>query len=596
MEIFGKTPKAFGVGDALKQCRSAFIGVGLFSAVLNLLGLTGSLYMLQVYDRVLPSYSIPTLVVLSVAMVGLYVFYGLLDFVRLRLLVRIGNRLDWLLHRKVFAASVALPLTAGPEAARVQPIQDLDQIRGFVSSTGPTAFFDLPWLPFYIFVIYLLHPWLGLLATAGAICSVLLTLLSDALSRAPARRATESVIARKIHADAARRNAEAVRSMGLTARMGELWSTHSDRFLSDQSRVSDVVGASGAVSRTWRMMLQSLMLGLGGYLAVVGEASGGIIIASSIMLTRALSPIDVAIANWRGFTAARQSYARLKKILAQPAGNEETVALPRPTHSLAVEGVMVTAPGKQRVLVQNVTFSLQAGAGLGVIGPSASGKSTLVRAVVGAWRPARGNIRLDNAALDQWEEEALGRDIGYLPQDIELFDGTVAENISRFDPDAKSEDIVAAAEAAGVKDMILRLPEGFQTMLGEGGAALSGGQRQLVGLARALYGEPFLVVLDEPNSNLDSEGDVALSSAIRGVRDRGGIAIVVAHRPSALMNVDQLLFMAGGTMQAFGPRDEVLAKVMRPMQSPTPAPAQPEPPKQGFGTSAQIVVPLHDRR
>lgn len=574
------------VGAALRQCGSALAGVGIFSAVINILGLTGSLYMLQVYDRVLTSFSIPTLVVLTVAMAGLYLVYGLLDMVRLRLLVRIANRVDRSLQDRVFATSVALPLRSGQEGNRLQPIADLDQIRAFISGSGPSVLFDLPWLPVYLVVIYLLHPALGLLATLGALASVLLTLAAEYLARAPSRRAGESIINRRLHADAARRNAEAVRAMGLTDRMGLIWSDISDRFLDDQRRVTDIVGAAGAASRTWRLILQSLMLGLGAYLVIGGEASGGIIIASSIMLARALQPIDVAIANWRGFSSARQSYRRLSRLLRTVPPRPRQLALPRPMGRLAIENLTVGAPGRpQRPIVHNVSFSLDAGSGLGIIGPSGSGKSTLVRALVGAWAPVGGKIRLDGAAVDQWDETALGRDIGYLPQDIELFDGTVAENIARFDPAADPEAILAAAEAAGVKQMILHLPEGFQTRLGDGGAVLSAGQRQLVGLARALYGNPFLVVLDEPNSNLDADGDAALAAAVRKIRDRGGIAIVVAHRPSALVNIDQLLYLANGTVQAFGPRDDVLQRVTRGAQraeSPEPRP--------------QTVVPLHDRR
>ncbi len=549
---FAATAPGNELRAALRHCAGALVGVGIFSGVVNILGLTGSLYMLQVYDRVLPSQSVPTLVGITIVMVWLYAVYGLLDFVRLRLLVRIGNTLDRKLHEKAFAASLLLPLRAGHEGARVQPIRDLDQIRSFVSGTGPTAFFDLPWMPFYLVIIYMLHPSLGLLATCGAVVSVLLTLVAERLGRAPSRRATESVISRTAYAEAGRRNAEVIRAMGLSNRFGRLWSEQSLRFLADQRRVSDVVGATGALSRTLRMMLQSLMLGLGAYLVMSGEASSGVIIASSIMFARALAPVDIAIANWRGFISARQSYAQLSKTLTAFADLSQPMALPRPRHTLSVEALTVAAPGQQKPLIQNVTFALDAGAGLGVIGPSASGKSTLVRALVGAWPALRGSVRLDQAALDQWDVEALGRDIGYLPQDIELFDGTVAENICRFDKDADANDILAAAQAAGVDQMILRLPDGFQTRVGDGGTALSAGQRQLVGLARALYGDPFLVVLDEPNSNLDADGDVALATAIQGVRQRGGIVIVVAHRPSALANLDQVLVMAGGTVQAFG--------------------------------------------
>jgi PrtD family type I secretion system ABC transporter len=580
---------------AFRRCAGALLGVGILSGVINVLGLTGSIYMLQVYDRVLPSHSVPTLVGLTVVMVGLYAAYGLLDFVRLRLLVRIGNRLDRSLHQQVFAASLLLPLKSGQEGNRIQPIRDLAQIRSFVSGIGPTALFDLPWLPVYLVIIYMLHPSLGILATLGAAAVVLPTLFAAIFGRAPARRATESTIARSSYADAGRRNAEVIRAMGLSRRFGRLWGEQSQHYLRDQRKISDVVGFAGSLSRSLRMALQSLMLGLGAYLVIIGEASAGVIIASSIMLARSLAPVDIAVAHWKGFNSARQSYAQLKKTFLSFAGGPEPMSLPRPQHSLLVEGLTVAVPGQQKPIINNITFQLAAGAGLGVIGPCASGKSTLVRALVGAWTPLRGTVRLDQAALDQWDIEDLGRDIGYLPQDVELFDGTVAENICRFDEDADPRAIIAAAETAGVHNMILRLPEGFQTRVGEAGTALSAGQRQLVGLARALYGEPFLVVLDEPNSNLDSDGDVALATAIRSVRQRGGIAVVVTHRPSALANLDQLLVMAGGTMQAFGPKDEALAHVTRPAaEAAAQAQRKPDMPSSKDGTTT--VVPLHDRR
>lgn len=570
---------------ALLHCSGALLAVGLFSAVVNILGLTGSLYMLQVYDRVMPSQSIPTLVGITVVMVWLYAAYGMLDFVRLRLLVRIGNTLDRMLHRTAFEVSLLLPLRAGHEGSRVQPIRDLDQIRGFISGMGLTAFFDLPWIPFYIAVIYMMHPSLGILAIVGATVIVLLTLVAEGLGKAPGRRATESVITRSTFADAGRRNAEVIRAMGLSRRFSAFWSEQSTRFLADQRRLSDIVGFTGAMSRSLRMILQSLMLGLGAYLVIDGEASGGVIIASSIMLARSLAPVDIAIANWRGFMSARQSYGQLSNTLRAFAHHEQPMALPRPHNILSVEGLAVAAPGQQKSIVQNVSFVLRSGAALGVIGPSASGKSTLVRALVGAWPSQRGMVRFDHAALDQWDPEALGRDVGYLPQDIELFDGSVADNISRFDSNASPNEILAAAQAAGVDEMILRLSDGFQTRVGQGGIALSAGQRQLIGLARALYREPFLVVLDEPNSNLDSDGDVSLAAAIHSVRRRGGIVVVVAHRPSALSNVDQLLVMAGGTMQAFGPKETVLAAVT------VPAPSQrPDDPKRRHGST---IIPLH---
>lgn len=540
------------------------VGVGVFSAVINVLALTGSVYMLQIYDRVLPSQSIPTLIGFTIGMLGLYAVYGLLDFVRLRLLVRIGSHLHRDLQQKAFAASLSLPLTAGQDANRVQPLRDLDQLRGFLSGLGPTVVFDAPWIPFYMVVIYLLHPSLGVLATLGAAAVVLLTVVAEVVARKPAARASETLVAQRLLADSGRRNAEVVQAMGLSAQLGRRWNEISHLYLKNQEQLSDVVGAASSLSKTLRMALQSSVLGLGAYLVIGGEASPGVIIASSILLGRSLAPVDVAIANWRGFLATRRSYTDLAAALDAVGSHKDPMELPRPQTQLAVEELTVAPPSLQRPTLVNVSFRLSRGAGLAIVGPSGSGKTTLVRALVGAWKPLRGTVRLDGASLDQWNSELLGTHIGYLPQDVELFDGTIADNISRFGGKSDAKGVLAAAKAAGVDKMIMRLPEGFQTRIGEGGAALSAGQRQLVGLARALYGDPFLVVLDEPNSNLDADGDVALAGAILSVRERGGIAIVVAHRPSALVNIDQVLVLANGMLHSFGSREDVLANVVRP--------------------------------
>ena len=549
-------------------CGPGLVGIGLFSAVINVLALTGSVYMLQVYDRVLPSQSVPTLIGFTIGMLGLYAIYGLLDFVRLRLLVRIGNRLYRNLQQKAFTISLSLPLLAGQDGNRVQPLRDLDQLRGFLSGLGPTVVFDAPWLPFYMVVIYLLHPSLGLLATAGAAAVVILTVAAEIIGRRPAARASETLIAQRVLADSGRRNAEVVQAMGLSARLGRRWSEVSHAYLKNQERLSDIVGATGSLSKTLRMALQSGVLGLGAYLVIGGEASPGVIIASSILLGRSLAPVDVAIANWRGFLAARRSYSDLAAALDAFGNQKAPMELPRPQAQLSVEELTIAPPSAQKPTVLNVSFRLSSGAGMAVVGPSGSGKTTLVRGLVGVWKPLRGTVRLDGAALDQWDSELLGAHIGYLPQDVELFDGSVADNISRFGGGSDPKGVMAAARAAGVDKMIMRLPEGFQTRIGEGGAALSAGQRQLIGLARALYGDPFLVVLDEPNSNLDVDGDAALAGAIMAVRQRGGIVIVVAHRPSALVNIDQVLVMSNGMVHSFGSRDDVLANVIRPFPNP----------------------------
>ena len=539
---------------ALAACRHAFVGVALFSGVINVLYLTGSFFMLEVYDRVLPSRSVPTLVGLAVLAAVLYGFQGLLDIVRNRILLRIGRSIDEAISRRAYRILVRLPLLA-PAARGLQPMQDLDQVRSFMSGVGPAALFDLPWMPLYLGICFIFHPLIGLAATAGGFLLVVVTLLTEVLMRAPARDSAALAGSRSVLAEASRRNAEVVQAMGMTGRLATQWTACNDRYLAAHQRASDITVGLGGLSKVLRMMLQSAVLGIGAWLVINQQATAGIIIASSILTARALAPVELAVSQWRGFVSARQSWKRLNDLLTKIPEEAPRMALPRPTRSLTVESVTVVPPGTTRVVAQDVAFRLQAGQGLGIIGPSASGKSSLVRAVVGVWPAARGRIQLDSAALNQWTPETLGPHVGYLPQDMELFAGSVAENIARFETEPDSEAVIAAAQAAGVHELILDLPQGYETPVGESGSALSAGQRQRVGLARALYGDPFLVVLDEPNSSLDKEGDEALTKAILGVRARGGIVIVIAHRPSALAGVDTILVMRGGRQQAFGPKE-----------------------------------------
>lgn len=555
------------LATALAACRSAFATVGLFSGAINILLLTGSLFMLQVYDRVIPSRSLPTLVGLSVLALALYAFQGVLDVVRGRMLTRIGRSLDQELSGRVYEAVVQLPLRAGGGPDGLSPIRDLDQVRAFLSSAGPTALFDLPWMPLYLGLCFAFHFWIGATALCGAIALVALTVATEVFTRDPTRLAAGHSRTRLALAEASRRNAEVLQAMGMTRWLSARWGHANDSYLTANERASDVAGGLGGASRVLRMVLQSAILAVGAWLVIGQEASGGVIIASSILMSRALAPVELAIAQWRGFLSARQSWRRLADLMDRLSDDGDPMALPPPDRTVEVEALGVAPPGSQRIVVQDVAFRLERGQGLGIIGPSASGKSSLARAMVGVWRPVRGKVRLDGASLDQWAPEALGRHVGYLPQDVELFDGTVGENIGRFEPDADPAAVVAAARSADVHDMVLRLPDGYDTRIGEGGAALSAGQRQRIALARALYGDPFLVVLDEPNSNLDAEGEQALTQAILGVRCRGGIVVVVAHRPAALAAVDLVLAMSGGRAQAFGPKEEVLRKVLRPPPS-----------------------------
>ena len=560
--------------QALSACWHAFIAVGLMSGLINILYLTGSFYMLEVYDRVLPSRSVPTLVALSVLALTLFAFQGVLDVIRSRILVRVAGTLDERLSSRVYDIVVQLPLRARAQGDGLAPLRDLDQIRSFLVTTGPLALFDLPWMPIYVLICFLFHPWIGIAALVGALILTSLTLMSEFMTRRPARMAAMHVGQRNALAEAGRRNAEVLRAMGMAPRMGKIWGEANTKYLASQQQTSDAAGGLGAVSKVLRFVLQSGVLGLGAYLVIQQQATAGIIIASSIIVARALAPVELAIANWRGFVAARQSWKRLSDVLAGMEAGVEPMQLPPPKANLVVETVTAGPPGVQRLVIQDVNFALKAGQGLGIIGPSASGKSSLARVIVGVWTPARGKVRLDGAALDQWGTAELGQHIGYLPQDVELFAGTVGQNIARFEQDAPSEAIIAAAQAAGVHDMIVRLAEGYDTQIGEAGAVLSSGQRQRIALARALYRDPFLVVLDEPNSNLDADGDKALSQAILSVRKRGGIVVVVAHRPSALAGVDLVLAMFNGKAHAMGPRDEVLAKLFGP---PPGAPGAPAP-------------------
>src|SRR6476661_5854862 len=565
-----RSPVRSELAEALAACRGAFYGTAVISGMSNVLMLTGAMFMLEIYDRVLPSRSMPTLVGLLVLVVVLFAALGVLDAIRGRILVRIGGALDEALSGRVYDTLIRMPLRVGGQNDGTQPLRDLDAVRSYLSGLGPVALFDLPWIPLYLAICFIFHPLIGFTALAGAIILIVLTLLTEILMRAPAKAATEAAVARNGLAEASRRNAEALVAMGMAGHIAARWSEANRQYMRSQQEASDLGGGLGAISKVLRMMLQSGVLAVGAYLVIHQEASAGIIIAASILSARALAPVDLAIANWKGFVAARQSWQRLNKLLTVLPARTTPMSLQAPVHRLTVESVSASPPGVPKIVVQDITFELEAGQGLGIIGPSGSGKSSLVRLLVGVWQPMRGNVRLDGAALDQWASDALGRHIGYLPQDVELLAGTVAENIARFEPDPDNEAVIAAAKAVGVHDLIVRLPGGYDTQIGEQGSALSAGQAQRVALARAVYRDPFLVVLDEPNSNLDSEGDEALTRALRAARERGSIVVVVAHRPIGIEAVDQLLVLKDGRMQAFGPKETVLGQVLQRVAPPSP--------------------------
>lgn len=547
----------------LRSCRRIFWALAAFSGMSNLLMLTGSFFMLQVYDRVLPGRSIPTLIALMVLATVLYLFQGGLDLVRGRISARVGRYFDERLSIRIFDALVRLPLKTRADGDGLQPLRDLDQVRGFLSSGGPTALFDLPWMPIYLGVCFLFHFWIGITALAGALVLVGITLLTELRTRGPAKASSRLAVSRSALALEGRRNAEVLQAMGMRQQAALRWRDANAKYLAAHERASDVANGLGGASKIFRAILQSLVLAIGAVLVINQESTAGIIIAGSILTARALAPVEMAIANWKGFVAARQSGQRLDQLLKLLPTEEERLALPAPVEMLTVEQLYVGAPNAERPTLSEVSFQLRSGQAVGIIGPSGSGKSTLARALVGVWPSVRGRIRLDNAALGHWSSDALGKHIGYLPQDVELFDGSIAMNIARFDPQATAAAVLEASHAAGAHELILSLADGYSTKIGEGGMALSAGQRQRIGLARAFYGKPFLVVLDEPSSNLDSEGEEALTGGIMNVRRRGGIVVVVAHRPKALEGVDHVLVLGDGRVQSFGRREEVLNRVLR---------------------------------
>ncbi|MBU1334190.1 MAG: type I secretion system permease/ATPase [Alphaproteobacteria bacterium] len=546
-----------------EMLRKEFKGVSVFvfwiSGIINVLALTGSFYMLQIYDRALTSGSIPTLLALSVLVIGLYLFQGVFDVIRSQLLVRMGARFDRMLAPIAHRVSVDMPRFGFSTGEALERGRDVDTIRTFMGSQGPVALFDLPWVPLYILFVYFLHPVLGAVTLGGAIVLALLTVWTELRSRKLASAAQQAQLARNAVADSNARNADIIKAMGISSRAVSRFNTANQDHLTLQTRASDVIGTFGAFSRVLRMVLQSALLGLGAYLTIQGQMSAGAIIAVSVAASRALAPIDMAIANWKGVVAARQAFKRLRDTMIALSGMARPLELPAPTKSFKVDKITVAAPATGRVLLTEVAFELKAGQALGVIGPSGGGKTTLVRALTGIWPALRGSIRLDDADLTQWDEDKIGEYVGYLPQDVALLDGTIVENITRLAPQRDARAIVAATKAAGVHEMIVRLPDGYDTQLGPMGTALSAGQRQRIGLARALYGDPFVVIMDEPNAFLDAEGEQALNLAIRQVRARGGIAIVVAHRPSILAEVDMVAVIQNGRMSAFGPKDEIVA-------------------------------------
>jgi PrtD family type I secretion system ABC transporter len=555
----------------LKSCKGAFLSALFFSWILNLLMLTGSLFMLQVYDRVIPSGSVATLIALSLIVLILYIFYGVLDFVRTRILVRIGRQIEETLRGRVFDAMAHLALKRNNNLGG-QPVQDLSTIRQFLGGQGPSAFMDMPFVPLFLVVCFLLHWVLGVVALVSAAVIFVLAVLTEQASRQPIAMANSTGLKANAITEEARRNAEALHSLGMKGAIRRNWIKIQHESLGFHTRANDAVGSYSMFSKVFRMITQSAMLAAGAWLAIRHEISGGTIVASSIIMGRALAPVEQAVGNWQQFLSFRKAYERLNRVLDVVAPEEQRMALPHPKGFLEVENLVVMLPGSDKPVLQGISFKVEPGKGLGIIGPTGAGKSTLARTLVGLLAPMRGSVRLDGATADQRDDDELGRLIGYLPQDTQIFDGTVAQNISRFSETPDSQKIVEAAQLANIHDFIMRLPLGYDTPLAEGGSRLSAGQRQRVALARALFGDPVLFVMDEPNSNLDAEGEIALDRAIRASIKRGAAVIVVAHRPSALHAMDNLLVLTNGQVAAMGTRDEIMRKVTTP-----PPPTQPMP-------------------
>jgi ATP-binding cassette, subfamily C, type I secretion system permease/ATPase len=550
---------------ALGACRGYFWAAGLFSAGVNILYLASPIYMLQVYDRVVPSGSIPTLVMLTLALSLALAVMAALDFVRAQILIRAGARLDRVLSERVMAAMVR-QANAAPGAGRSQALRDLDTFRQFITGSSFYALFDAPWAPLYIAVIALLHPLLGGLALAFAVILLSLALLNERLTGRMLAEAGEAASRSYAFTEASLRNSHVIDAMGMQEGLLARWSVDRNLLLGAQARASDRGAALLSLIRFLRLAMQSLILGAGAYLVINRDATGGIMFAGMFLLARALTPIDQVVGTWRQLVAARTAYRRIERLLVAHPPAPASITLPRPKGKLAAQSACLYLPGSSRPILHDINFMLEPGEALGIIGPSGAGKSTLARLILGIQAPSAGVVRLDGAGVAQWNRAEFGRYVGYLPQEIELFADTVAANIARF-VDGKDEAVIAAAMLAGAHEMILTLPRGYQTPVGEGGANLSGGHRQRIALARALYGHPSLVVLDEPSSNLDIEGDIALANCLAQLKEMGRTVIIISHRPATLNLVDKILLLQAGTVRLFGPRLEVLAKLGQPMPS-----------------------------
>lgn len=561
-------PKENPLRQALSTCRNSFLTVGFFSMCINILMLAPAIYMLQVYDRVVTSGSEVTLLMITLILVLLMAVIGALEWVRSRILIRISSRLDMTLNQKAFEISFKQSLYSGGSMGNAQPLQDLTGLRQFMTGNGLFAFFDAPWIPLYLFVMFMFHPWYGWVGVASAIILVILAVINEKSTGQKLKDANQELSASSNSVRQNLANAEVIESMGMLDSLRKRWLSKQYKVLVLQNIASERAGAITSISKTTRMLVQSLILGVGAYLAINNEITPGLMIAGSILLGRALAPIDQMIGAWKGFVGARGQFERLEDIFSRAADEPERMSLPAPVGRISFEQVIIAPPGTKTAVIKGISFAAEAGEIVGILGPSAAGKSTLARGLLGIWPTTSGNVRLDGADIFTWNRDELGPHIGYLPQDIELFEGSINENIARFG-EVDPAKVVAAAKEAGVHELILALPEGYDTIIGNH-VGLSGGQRQRIGLARALYGMPTLIVLDEPNSNLDEPGERALMQALLNLKQRGATVFLITHRPTVLGATDKLMFLNEGQIQGYGPRDEILAKLQgRP-------PAQPQ--------------------
>lgn len=547
----------------LRALKPTVMSVVVFSMFMNLLLFVSPLYMLQIYDRVMSSRSISTLVSITIIAGLLLAVYGLLEAFRTRVLVRAGLLFDEKVAQPAFNA-IHLAMLRKPDGGQVQGLRDVDTLREFMSGAGLLAICDVPWFPVFVIGAFLLHPWYGVIAIVGSVVIWGLTLLNEILTKRDLTEATSASMAAAQRATATFRNVEVLQAMGMLGSLRAIWLGIHLRHMGWQARASDRAGALVAGTKFFRTFLQVVILGTGGYLAIQREITPGAIIAGSIIIGRALQPMELAVGHWKGFVAARGAYRRLTALFDLASTATPKMSLPRPNGVLSVEEIVAGAPGQRQAFLRGVNFTLPAGEALCIVGPSGSGKTTLARVLVGIWPIIAGSVRLDGYQLSQWDPQELGQYIGYLPQDVELFSGTVAQNISRFEDDVDPVDVIAAAELAGCHELIQHMAGGYDTQIGEGGQALSGGQRQRVALARALYGNPSLVVLDEPNSNLDSSGEEALTAAIQHLKARGTTIVLITHKLNILTSADKVLVMAAGSMQGYGPRDTILGQLMGP--------------------------------